>query len=1057
MKMLRKLACFATLAAVCYPTWGETISQDESISVLTGRDIDLTGTAQLHLTSKTPMENSTVNLTGENAWLYFDAVKPTKVVSDYLSSVKIDGVAADITTNVRIAEYGAGTVLIPHGIEACDKALTVYSGKNFTGDSQAFAIEKHNTVLGKFDNNIRSIKLRRGFMAVLANNPDGTGYSRCYIASDGDIEVPELQEGFTTKDGTGRSFVSYIRVTKWQWVSKKGWSGSDQAQMERLNVTHYYGWDAGGPTDKIDREYVPHRHHIGWPGFDQIKSRDNVSHMLGHNEPDNTSDVKEHPTSPEEVINEWPEFLKCGLRIGSPAPTGIWGNWLSRFFALADSLNYRVDFVVYHQYEHTADFASRVNKAVDVSKGRPVWITEWNNGANWTTNNENDWPDKTGQQCDAEGNPIDGAGTVTLPATMANQKKQLEYMKSALANIDACQKLERTNFYTWVQDARSVELSGKKTLAGQYFADHASVIGFNKSAEYVHNWKIAPPFIRLGYSDDYKNTRLTWYDHNGETGRSYTVYRRDDSNKTYNPVKVLELGKDYEAGQNVVFEDPIKCSERYRYYVKATAYDGKESIESRKVIVWRDNGVDAVELKCSSTEPTTVRAEWTETEGARGYRLERRLVSSPEKPEGETGFTIVLANTSDKSYSDTHVTENSVYAYRVAVLSNADDTPYSDEARVTTPSISTPPEGVLNAFAGSGDAKVSLAWDKTYRTTWTIERADSETGPWTAVKEDISQIMYDDTDVQNGMTYYYRILPTRLGMKGEYSEILTASPKKGNFMYIPFCEGSFFSARDYFNGKKSTLSAGSAWVADRGNNAKSAVYLKPGKEAYIQLPNSIMSAISDFTIAVWIKPGNTGGRIFDFGTGTSKFMILNYSGGQFRYKLTDGTSTVDKNNISKTLPEGEWSHVVLTQTGTIARLYVNGEEVTTITDALAPNILGKTTANYLGKSQWSNDPHPDFTFDDLYIFNRGMDAKEVKTLMQTPGISDVEELTAGNGLEIKVENGDLVIFTPEATALPVYSADGRIVTMAVLTPGENRLTGLGKGIYIVNGRKLFIR
>ncbi len=1057
MKMLRKLACLAVLTAVCSPLWGETISQDQNISVLTDRNIDLTGSAQLHLTSKKPMENSTVNIIGENAWLYFDAVKPTNVVSTYLPSVKIDGTPADITTNVRIAEYGAGTVLIPHGIEACEKALTIYSGANFTGDSQTVAIENFNTDLGKFDNNIRSIKLRKGFMAVLANNPDGTGYSRCYIASDGDLEIPELQEGFTTKDGSDRSFVSYIRVTKWQWVTKKGWCGWNQDILDLVNCTHSYGWSAGGPTDKIDREYVPQRHHIGWPSFDEVKRLDNVSHLLGHNEPDNTGDPKEKPSSPEEIISEWPEFFKTGLRIGSPAPTGIWGNWLTRFFNLADSLNYRVDFVVYHQYEHTADFASRVNKAVEVSHGRPVWITEWNNGANWTTNNENDWPNKTGIQCDADGNPLENGGTVTLPATKANQEKQLEYMKKALANIDACDKLERTHFYNAVQDARAVELSGKLTLSGKYFADYASKIAFNRDAEYVHNWKIAPPFVKLGYSDDYKNTRLTWYDHNGETGKSYTVYRRDDSNKTYNPIKVLELGKDYQAGQTVVFEDPIKCSERYRYYVKATAYDGKESIESRKMAVWRDNEVEAVELKCSSVEPTTVRAEWTETEGARGYRLERRLVSSPEKPEGETDFTVVLANTSDKSYNDTHVTENSVYAYRVAVLSNADGTPYSDEVRVTTPSISTPPEGVLNAFAGSGDAKVSLAWDKTYRTTWTIERADSENGPWSTIKENISQILYDDTEVQNGMTYYYRILPTRLGMKGDYSEILTASPKEGNFMYIPFCEGGFFSARDYFNGKKSTLSAGSAWVEDRNGNAKSAVYLKPGKEAYIQLPNSIMSTISDFTIAVWIKPGTTGGRIFDFGTSTSKFMVLNYSGGQFRYKLTDGTSTVDKNNIAKSMPEGEWSHVVLTQSGNIAKLYVNGEEVTTITDALAPSIMGKTTANYLGKSQWSSDPHPDFTFDDLYIFNRGMDASEVKTLMQTPGISEVDEIMDDNLFDIHVENGDLVIVTSETTDLPIYSVDGRIIKTVYLSAGENRISGLDKGIYIAKGKKVFIR
>ncbi len=992
MKQFKKLLTCSTFLIAISGAWGETINTDLTTDMLSGRQIDVAGKTDVHLTSSTPLVNSTINLTGEEAWLYLDAVKPTKAVSDYITFISVDGAPADITTNLRIAEYGAGSVLIPNGIDICSRALTIFSGENFTGDSRTVAIHEPVTDLGKFDNNIRSIKLRKGFIATIANNPDGTGYSRCFIASDGDIEIPVLPEGFVTKDDTDRSFISYIRVLKWQWVSKKGWAGSDQAQMERLNVTHYYGWDAGGPTDRIDREYVPHRHHIGWPGFDQIKSRDNVSHVLGHNEPDNTGDVKEHPASPLEVIREWPEFMRTGLRAGSPAPTSIWGSWLGNFFALADSLNYRVDFVVYHQYEHTPDFKTRVDKAVQVSNGRPVWITEWNNGANWTTNNENDWHDKEGIQCDADGNPIEGASTVTLPATLENQKLQLEYMKKALENIDACDKLERTNFYTWVQDARSVELNGKKTLAGQYFADYASKVGFNKASEFEHVWKIAPPLPFIGFSEDFKTTRLSWYDHNGETGKSYTVYRRDDSDKTWNAVKTLELGVDYQPGGTVVFEDPILCSTRYRYRVMATAYNGSESIYSRIQTVWRDNDVEAADVRCSAVDPTTVRVEWSEVDGARGYRVERRLVESPDKPKGDNDFEVIVASTTDKSYSDSYLTENCTYAYRVSVLSNADMTPVSETVTVKTPSLSSAPEGVFNFFTASGDNKVTLSWDKTYRTTWDVERSESEEGPWTKLESDMKTTSFVDTKVQNGFQYFYRVIPNRLGNKGEYSEVMSATPKAGNFVHIPFVEGKFSDARDYFNGDKATLSKGAVWTSDRHGNPKSAVALKAGSEAYISLPSGIMRSITDFTISMWLKPGVTGGRIFDFGSGTSKFMILNYSGGEFRYKLTDGSKTVDRNNIACQLPEGEWSHVALTQSGSVVKLFVNGNEIASVSNAPTPSIMGKTAANYLGKSQWSNDPHPDFGYDDFYIFNRSMDQAEIKNLMTTESISEVTEI-----------------------------------------------------------------
>lgn len=997
MRQFRNILTGIALLVPLSAAWGESVTTDMTTDVVTGRQLDVTGKADVHITSKTPLVNSTINLNGEYAWLYLDAVKPTKAVADYLSFITIEGQPADITKNVRIAEYGAGSVLIPNGIDICNRALTIYSEENFGGESRTVAIQDPVTDLGKFDNNVRSIKLRKGFIATIANNPDGTGFSRCFIASDKDLEIPVLPEGFVTKDDSGRSFISYIRVMKWQWVSKKGWSGSDQAQMERLNVTHYYGWDAGGPTDKIDREYVPHRHHIGWPGFDQIKSRDNVSHVLGHNEPDNTGDVKEHPASPLDVIREWPEFMRTGLRAGSPAPTSIWGGWLGNFFALADSLNYRVDFVVYHQYEHTADFKSRVNKAVEVSRGRPVWITEWNNGANWTTGNENDWPDKTGIKCDADGNPIEGASSVTLPATIANQNVQLEYMKKALANIDACDKLERTNFYTWVQDARSVELDGKKTIAGQYFADYPSKVGFSKASEYEHVWKIAPPLPFIGFSDDFKTARLSWYDHNGETGKCYTVYRSEDNSDTWEQIKTLSLGTDYNAGETVVFEDEVKCVKNYRYRVVATAYNGTLSIYSRIQTVWRDNDITAADIRCSATEPTTVRVEWTEVDGARGYCLERRLVSSPDNAEGEDEFSVIKASTTDKSFSDTNVKELSTYAYRVTVLSNADISPVSDIATVTTPSLTSAPEGVFNLFAASGDRKVTLVWDKTYRTTWDIERAESENGPWKQVASNVKTNTWSDSDVENGFSYYYRLLPDRLGKKGSYSDVMTATPQDGNFSHVPFVEGKFFDAYDYFSGGKSTLSSGVYWTEDRHGNAKGAVALKSGKKAYVSMPSGILKTLNDFTISLWLKRhGDNVGRVIDFGSGHDTQMLLDYgynNSNGFRYKLRVGSKNSNM-NADFVLEKNRWYNITLSQKSGTLSLYVDGKLIETFHNQPAPSEMGSTNQNWLGRSQWfdNGDPYPDYCYDDFYIFNRAMSQEEIRKLMQANDSSDVEEI-----------------------------------------------------------------
>ncbi len=114
----------------------------------------------------------------------------------------------------------------------------------------------------------------------------------------------------------------------------------------------------------------------------------------GYNEPDHTDQAELYPI---QAIRQWPELLKSGLRLGSPTPDAIRKDWLVKFLELADSLNYRVDFVVGHMYWNGQSGQKLYNGVVDACTrlygGRPMWITEWNNGANWTTEN---WPTNSG-------------------------------------------------------------------------------------------------------------------------------------------------------------------------------------------------------------------------------------------------------------------------------------------------------------------------------------------------------------------------------------------------------------------------------------------------------------------------------------------------------------------------------------------------------------------------------------------------------------------------------------------------------------------------------------
>jgi uncharacterized repeat protein (TIGR02543 family) len=180
---------------------------DDTLSLPSAKYMDITvsGNSELHISDSIPMVNSSINLVSENSWLFLDGVRPLKVISDWLSHVKINGTDFN-ADNDRVAIYGGGTVIILNGKETGRHALTAYKGENYAGESMDFEVNKYYRTdeLGIFDNSIRSFKLKKGYSCTFANNPDGTGFSRVYIASDGDIEVPVMPEGL--------GFASFVRV-----------------------------------------------------------------------------------------------------------------------------------------------------------------------------------------------------------------------------------------------------------------------------------------------------------------------------------------------------------------------------------------------------------------------------------------------------------------------------------------------------------------------------------------------------------------------------------------------------------------------------------------------------------------------------------------------------------------------------------------------------------------------------------------------------------------------------------------------------------------------------
>jgi autotransporter-associated beta strand protein len=434
------------LASVPFIAAGQTLSISNGIQTylaLTNTTVTMTARCELRITaSNSPIPGCLINLNSPDAWFILQNIRPSAVSAGYLGQVRVNGAVAIAGSNCRVDEYGLGTVIIPHAPSFTP--LQVFSGPNFIGVSAQLGIYTYytNSILGGLNRNIGSFKLKRGYSATFAQYPNGTGISQVFVAQDADLEVGVMA---TNLDHA----CSFVRVFPWRWTGKRGWAGAVQTLV---NPLWSYDWD-NATTSTLDAEYVPMRHNLNWNAYANINGKQKSTHALGFNEPDRPDQAN---MSVATAIAAWPNLVQSGLRLGAPAvsDSGVAGeglSWLYDFMAQADALNYRVDFVPVHFYKCNWTASQLYNYLLGVYQvtGRPVWVTEFNNGANWC------------------------GGT---PPTLAQNAQRIGEF---LDVMESAPFVERYAIYNWVGTNRAmVADDGTLTPAGIVYRDHASAIAY---------------------------------------------------------------------------------------------------------------------------------------------------------------------------------------------------------------------------------------------------------------------------------------------------------------------------------------------------------------------------------------------------------------------------------------------------------------------------------------------------------------------------------------------------------------------------------------------------
>ena len=511
--------------------------------------VSLTADVDYHITGTEPFTSSgSIDIVNtEHAVVILDALKPSKAKA-FLSYIKINGAAAKDGTNCQLKLYNKGAIVLPYG-GSTFRPLTVFDGDNFEGESYNTLTEGSSGGYMKnmptaWNNRVRSFKLKRGYMVTFALKKGGSGYSRCFIAANSDLEMtlPALMAGR----------ISSYRIFKWYDAGKAQLANAagDKTSLALLNVQSTYDWGQGNTSLQPDIEWVPNHIYEDWPSSSTIGGTTQSPHTKNNNEPRNEGD--DHPQDLATILNNWENMMRTGLRLCSPASwdgSDYWNatGFLAEFLDSIDARGWRCDIIDLHCYWPEGNFGNVTNWANKYK--RPIWISEWCWGASWS-----------------------GNGSFSGSATESSFANAIKNITTTLNSNTAVER-----YYYWNGENGSypckLTRDGALTQAGEYYASMTTPLAYSGYGNYVPKAPRLYAISDLDASFTPRNSTctLTWTSRNGDLTSTLSLQRRLESGAW----ETLQewTGAELEDKTSMSYKDVVETPGSYTYRIVEKMYD----------------------------------------------------------------------------------------------------------------------------------------------------------------------------------------------------------------------------------------------------------------------------------------------------------------------------------------------------------------------------------------------------------------------------------------------------------------------------------------------------